>query len=78
MLGLVFAYIGWLFAFSFALVLATVIGRACAEDEGALGRLVRGRRNDDATAPRVLTEYAGRRLRCRVRGRHQRRAGWSR
>ena len=55
-LGLVFAYIGWLFAFSFALVLATVIGRACAEDEGALGRLVRGRRNDDATAPRVLTE----------------------
>ena len=54
-LGLVFAYIGWLFAFSFALVLATVIGRACAEDEGTLGRLVRGRRNDDATAPRVLT-----------------------
>lgn len=47
-LGLVFAYIGWLFALSFALVLACVIGRACAEDEGALGRLVRGR--DDSTA----------------------------
>ncbi|GEL99431.1 YhjD/YihY/BrkB family envelope integrity protein [Cellulomonas terrae] len=54
-LGLVFAYIGWLFAFSFALVLATVVGRACAEDESALGRLVRGRRNDSATAPRVVT-----------------------
>jgi membrane protein len=47
-LGLVFAYIGWLFALSFALVLACVIGRACAEDEGTLGRLVRGR--DDSTA----------------------------
>ena len=54
-LGLVFAYIGWMFALSFALVLATVVGRACAEDDGALGRLVRGRRNDDATAPRVVT-----------------------
>lgn len=54
-LGLVFAYIGWLFAFSFALVLATVVGRACAEDESALGRLVRGRHNDGATAPRVVT-----------------------
>lgn len=47
-LGLVFAYIGWLFALSFALGLACVIGRACAQDEGALGRLVRGR--DDSTA----------------------------
>jgi len=46
-LGLVFAYIGWLFALSFAVVLACVIGRACAQDEGALGRLVRGR--DDST-----------------------------
>lgn len=54
-LGLVFAYIGWMFAFSFALVLATVVGRACAEDDGPLGRLVRGRRNDDATAPRSVT-----------------------
>jgi membrane protein len=48
-LGLVFGYIGWLFAFSFALVLATVVGRACAEDEGAFGRLVRG---PDASAVR--------------------------
>jgi len=47
-LGLVFAYIGWLFALSFALVLACVIGRACAQDEGTLGRLVRGR--DDSVA----------------------------
>ena len=55
-LGLVFAYISWLFAFSFALVLATVVGRACAEDEGALGRLVRGRRNDAAMEPRIVTD----------------------
>ena len=41
-LGLVFAYIGWLFVLSFAIVLATVVGRACAQDEGMLGRLVRG------------------------------------
>lgn len=45
-LGLVFAYIGWLFALSFALVLACVVGQACAQDEGRLGRLIRGR--DDA------------------------------
>ena len=72
-LGLVFAYIGWLFAFSFALVLATVVGRACAEDEGALGRLVRGpsqRRRHRAARPR---RSSGSRFRCRVRGRHQRR-----
>ncbi|NKY38075.1 hypothetical protein [Cellulomonas septica] len=42
-LGLVFAYIGWLFAVSFALVLACVVGRACAEEDGVLGRVVRGR-----------------------------------
>jgi membrane protein len=28
---------------SFALVLACVIGRACAQDEGVLGRVIRGR-----------------------------------
>ena len=45
-LGLVFAYIGWLFVLSFALVLACVIGRACAQDEGVLGRVIRG--HDDS------------------------------
>jgi len=51
-LGLVFAYIGWMFALSFALVLATVIGRACAQDQGALGRLVRG--PDESAAWRTV------------------------
>jgi membrane protein len=42
-LGLVFSYIGWLFAIALVLVAATVAGRACAEDDGPLGRFVRGR-----------------------------------
>ncbi|MGY4644724.1 YhjD/YihY/BrkB family envelope integrity protein [Cellulomonas sp. URHB0016] len=41
-LGLTFAYIGWLFALSFAIVVAAVAGRACAVDDGRLGRLFRG------------------------------------
>jgi membrane protein len=41
-LGLVFAYIGWLFAIAFVLVATTVIGRACAESDGPIGRVVRG------------------------------------
>jgi membrane protein len=41
-LGMTFTYIGWLFALSFALVAAAVVGRACALDDGRLGRVVRG------------------------------------
>ncbi|GIG23281.1 hypothetical protein Cch01nite_40050 [Cellulomonas chitinilytica] len=41
-LGMTFAYIGWLFALSFAVVVASVVGRACALDDGRLGRVVRG------------------------------------
>jgi len=41
-LGLVFTYISWLFTLSFAIVVATVVGHACAQDEGVLGRIVRG------------------------------------
>lgn len=43
-LGLVFAYIGWLFAIAFVLVATTVIGRACAESDSPIGRFVRGGR----------------------------------
>jgi len=41
-LGMTFAYIGWLFALSFAVLVASVVGRACALDDGRLGRIVRG------------------------------------
>ncbi|MDM7830327.1 YhjD/YihY/BrkB family envelope integrity protein [Cellulomonas edaphi] len=41
-LGLVFAYIGWLFAIALVIVATTVIGRACAESDGPIGRVVRG------------------------------------
>ena len=55
-LGLVFAYIGWLFVLSFAIVVATVIGRACAQDEGILGRLVRGPSPEDANVPNLSAD----------------------
>jgi len=55
-LGLVFAYIGWLFVLSFAIVGATVVGRACAQDEGILGRLVRGPSAEDANVPNLSAE----------------------
>ncbi|MEN0130538.1 MAG: YhjD/YihY/BrkB family envelope integrity protein [Brevundimonas sp.] len=42
-LGLVFAYIGWLFAIAFVIVVTAVIGRACAESDGPVGRVIRGR-----------------------------------
>ncbi|MBT0993293.1 YihY/virulence factor BrkB family protein [Cellulomonas sp. DKR-3] len=42
-LGLVFAYLGWLFALSFVVVAAAAIGHACATDDGPVGRWVRGR-----------------------------------
>lgn len=41
-LGLVFAYIGWLFSIAFVIVATTVIGRACAESDSPIGRVVRG------------------------------------
>jgi membrane protein len=41
-LGLVFTYIGWLFAIAVVVLAVAVIARVCAADEGAVGRLVRG------------------------------------
>ena len=41
-LGLVFAYLGWLFALSFVVVAALTIGHACMVDDGPVGRFVRG------------------------------------
>ena len=55
-LGLVFAYISWLFVLSFAIVGATVVGRACAQDEGILGRLVRGPSPEDANVPNLSAD----------------------
>jgi membrane protein len=55
-LGLVFAYISWLFVLSFAIVGATVVGRACAQDEGVLGRLVRGPSPQDANVPNLSAD----------------------
>ncbi|WP_051274996.1 YhjD/YihY/BrkB family envelope integrity protein [Cellulomonas sp. URHD0024] len=55
-LGLVFTYISWLFVLSFGIVLATVVGRACAQDEGVLGRLVRGPSPEDANVPNLSAD----------------------
>ena len=55
-LGIVFAYISWLFVLSFAIVGATVVGRACAQDEGILGRLVRGPSPQDANVPNLSAD----------------------
>jgi membrane protein len=42
-LGLVFAYLGWLFALSLVVIGAAAVGHACAVDDGPVGRWVRGR-----------------------------------
>lgn len=55
-LGLVFAYISWVFVLSFAIVVGTVVGRACAQDEGILGRLVRGPSPEDANVPNLSAD----------------------
>jgi membrane protein len=49
-----FTYLSWLFALAFVVVVATVVGRVVATDDGWLGRLVRG---DDA----VRSESSARR-----------------
>ncbi|GEL95336.1 hypothetical protein [Cellulomonas composti] len=48
-LGIVFAYLGWLFVLSFVVVGATTIGHACASDDGPVGRFVRGGRWTEVT-----------------------------
>ncbi len=50
-LGVVFAYLGWLFALSFVVVAAMAIGHACACDDGPVGRWVRGTGPDAVPAP---------------------------
>jgi len=41
-IGVAFAYLTWLFALSFVVVVATVVGQVIATDDGRLGGLVRG------------------------------------
>jgi membrane protein len=50
-IGLAFTYISWLYVLSFCLLVTAVIGRVVAEDEGVLGRTIRGfRARPDRTA----------------------------
>ncbi|GAB1642212.1 YhjD/YihY/BrkB family envelope integrity protein [Krasilnikovia sp. MM14-A1259] len=48
-IGVAFTYIGWLYVVAFCLLLTAILGQVVAEDEGALGRLVRG---EAAVTPR--------------------------
>jgi membrane protein len=41
-IGLAFTYISWLYVLSFCLLGAAVIGKVLADDEGLLGRVIRG------------------------------------
>jgi membrane protein len=43
-IGVAFTYIGWLYVVSFCVVMTAILGQVIAQDEGLLGRLVRGRR----------------------------------
>ncbi len=49
-LGLVFAYLGWLFALALVVIACMAIGHACASDDGPVGRWVRGT-GPDARVP---------------------------
>ena len=42
-IGVAFTYIGWLYVMAFCLLLTAILGQVVAQDEGALGRLLRGR-----------------------------------
>ena len=42
-IGLAFVYVSWLYALSFALLLAALLGQVIARDEGVVGRFIRGR-----------------------------------
>jgi membrane protein len=41
-IGLAFTYIGWLYVLSFCVLGSAVIGKVLADDEGLLGRVIRG------------------------------------
>lgn len=41
-IGVAFAYIGWLYVIAFCVLLAAIAGQVAAEDEGVIGRLIRG------------------------------------
>jgi membrane protein len=41
-IGVAFTYIGWLYVLAFCLLLAAILGHVVTQDEGMLGRLVRG------------------------------------
>jgi membrane protein len=41
-IGVAFTYIGWLYVLAFCLLLATILGQVVTQDEGVVGRLVRG------------------------------------
>jgi membrane protein len=42
-IGVAFTYIGWLYVIAFCLLLTAILGHVIAEDEGTIGKLVRGR-----------------------------------
>ena len=42
-IGVAFTYIGWLYVLAFCLLMTAILGQVVAEDEGALGRAIRGR-----------------------------------
>jgi membrane protein len=42
-IGVAFTYIGWLYVLAFCLLMTAILGQVVAQDEGALGRLIRGR-----------------------------------
>jgi membrane protein len=42
-IGVAFTYIGWLYVLAFCLLITAILGQVVAKDEGALGRLIRGR-----------------------------------
>jgi membrane protein len=42
-IGVAFTYIGWLYILAFCLLMTAILGQVVAQDEGPLGRAIRGR-----------------------------------
>lgn len=58
-LGMVFAYLGWLFALSVVVVATAVIGHCLAVDDGPVGAALRGGRSIPAVAAPAGRARAG-------------------
>jgi membrane protein len=41
-IGVAFTYIGWLYVLAFCLLMTAILGHVVAQDEGLLGRVIRG------------------------------------